>query len=53
MHMGFNRDIVECKVDIGSGIRKNRDRRFNRDIVECKVIRCKKMLISLAVLIET
>ena len=35
MHMGFNRDIVECKEDLSHALSGYRNS-FNRDIVECK-----------------
>ena len=50
---GFNRDIVECKVDL-TGASGDHTYSFNRDIVECKARPDYALLLKDAcVLIET
>ena len=52
MHMGFNRDIVECKDKIEITFSR-RGNSFNRDIVECKEASKPPTPDSGGVLIET
>ena len=52
MHMGFNRDIVECKGFIAL-LRRLKLYSFNRDIVECKVTLFDDLAVRFKVLIET